>query len=919
MRPLKLTIAGFGPYAGVQELNFDNLGNSGLYLITGDTGAGKTTIFDAITFALYGEASGEYREPGMLRSKYARPEDPTYVKMTFSYAGREYTIERTPEYDRPKLRGNGNTTKPASAALTRPDRIVSGVKEVNASIQEIIGLSKEQFSQVAMIAQGEFRKLLKADTKDRQKIFRDIFETRAFLTLQNQLKDKTLLLSKEKDQLKSSIQQYIREMVCDEDSPLSIEVNKAHTAELTIGQVMELFETLLKTDRDEEACLESRLAETEAELEKISTQLNQAEAYANARRSLEEHERTEAVQITALEAAHVKLSQAQSTIPQQEELGKAINQIDLMMPFYDELNEKSDSLHQAERKSKSAKSAQEAAESTKNALTDEITSMKKELQSLADAAAEKERLTAERHKISEQKATLEHFSDSLVNLAEQQQLLHQKQAAYLTADAESASLKQEYDAMNQAFLHEQAGIIASTLLDGDPCPVCGSMTHPRLAVLSKNAPTEAAVKKAKKAYDVAQKNTEEASTAAGTQRGIVNTTLKNLQDELNDLLPGTTMDDAAAVADAKGAELEQHLQELDIQIKAAETKIKRKQVVDDLLPKREAALIDAEAALSAAREQLASSTASAQALEKEISSLKEKLTYPDKTAAELEQCTLQETLTQLKNALSAAEDSLRQKREYLAATRAAIDQLQKQVADSTEIDTTILSEQKADLTAQKATITQKQKTLHARITTNESARRNIETKQTVLESLESRYAWMKALSDTANGTLSNKSKIMLETYVQTTYFERILARANIRLRKMSGGQYDLKRRKIADNKQSQSGLELDIVDHINATERSVNTLSGGESFLASLALALGLSDEIQMSTGIQLDTLFVDEGFGSLDSEALRKAYTTLASLTEGNRLVGIISHVSELKEWIDKKIIVRKLKTGDSSAEIIV
>ena len=216
-------------------------------------------------------------------------------------------------------------------------------------------------------------------------------------------------------------------------------------------------------------------------------------------------------------------------------------------------------------------------------------------------------------------------------------------------------------------------------------------------------------------------------------------------------------------------------------------------------------------------------------------------------------------------------------------------------------------------------IAAKQKDVHARIAANESARKNISRKAAEMEELESKYAWIKSLSDTANGTLAGKEKIMLETYIQTTYFDRILERANIRLRKMSGGQYDLKRRRTASNMRGQSGLELDIVDHINTTERSVNTLSGGEAFLASLALALGLSDEVQMSTGIRLDTLFVDEGFGSLDGEALNKAYTTLASLTEGNRLVGIISHVAELKERIDKQIIVTKSKTGGSAAKIVV
>ena len=249
----------------------------------------------------------------------------------------------------------------------------------------------------------------------------------------------------------------------------------------------------------------------------------------------------------------------------------------------------------------------------------------------------------------------------------------------------------------------------------------------------------------------------------------------------------------------------------------------------------------------------------------------------------------------MKNALTSAETAFNRSKEKLAAIRATIEQLHKQLERSTEADADGLKGRKNELTAQKNAITAAQKIIHTRITTNASAQKNIEKKRAEMEVLEHKFSWMKALSDTANGNLTGKDKIMLETYIQTTYFDRILERANIRLRKMSGGQYDLKRRKTAASKQSQSGLELDIVDHVNTTERSVNTLSGGEAFLASLALALGLSDEVQMSTGIKLDTLFVDEGFGSLDSEALSKAYSTLAGLTQGDRLVGIISHVEEL------------------------
>mgnify|MGYP002588125575 CR=1 FL=1 len=270
-------------------------------------------------------------------------------------------------------------------------------------------------------------------------------------------------------------------------------------------------------------------------------------------------------------------------------------------------------------------------------------------------------------------------------------------------------------------------------------------------------------------------------------------------------------------------------------------------------------------------------------------------------------------------ALTAALEQEKASLNALTATRAAIEQLQKQLETGADGDLDKLSAQLKEQNNQKEEQDKQRQSVYTRIKVNEQARDGINKQRGELEELEQKYTWMNALARTAAGNLSGKAKIDLETYVQTTYFDRILERANLRLQKMSGGQYDLKRRRDADSLKSRSGLELDIVDHINATERSVNTLSGGEAFLASLALALGLSDEVQMSTGIHLDTLFVDEGFGSLDSEALSKAYQTLAGLTDGNRLVGIISHVAELKERIDRQIVVTKDPDGSSHAELVI
>ena len=918
MRPLKLTIAGFGPYAGVQELDFETLGTGGLYLITGDTGAGKTTIFDAITFALFGEASGGSRESNMLRSKYARATDPTYVELTFCYDGKAYTVRRNPEYERPKARGTGTTKQAADAQLTYPDgSVVTKLKEVDKAIRDIIGLTREQFAQVSMISQGEFRRLLQSDTKERQKIFRDIFGTGLFVTLQNQLKEKAAEIRDQTEHASRSIQQYISGMVCDPDDLLMQDVKKAKNGELPFVDVMELFERLLQEDRETETKLDTQLEETEQALEQLSAQLSQAERYAAAKKSLADQELAETAKVTELETAQSELTAAQSTIPEQESLSKQIAQMELLLPAYDELETKKEELSTAETSLLTAKSTADRAEADQVALTAEIDTLKAEQKSLSGVEAEKEKLTAKRQQLMDQRDKLQDLITGFADLADQREELKVKQQAYLDAAQTSAEKLQEYEAKNKAFLDEQAGIIASTLEAGTPCPVCGSLTHPHLAVISAQAPTEADVKKSKKAYESAQNATEKASTAASKQNGIVTTTEAALRKEAEELMPGTAFEDAPDAARQQEIALTEQIEALDLDISSMETKIRRKVKLDQVIPQKETALTTAKVDLAAAKEQVAAHTASIAQLERLITDAQAKLTYTTKAEAQREQKALQTKLDALKQALTAAETAVQQAKEGLAGIRAAMEQLRKQLEDGTEADVEALENQKDQLNAQKASIAAQQKSVHTRITTNETARKNSSKKAAEMEALEAKYAWMKALSDTANGNLTGKEKIMLETYIQTTYFDRILERANIRLQKMSGGQYDLKRRRTASHLRSQSGLELDIVDHINTTERSVNTLSGGEAFLASLSLALGLSDEVQMSTGIRLDTLFVDEGFGSLDSEALRKAYTTLASLTEGNRLVGIISHVAELKERIDKQIVVTKLRSGGSHAEI--
>ena len=920
MRPLKLTIAGFGPYAGVETLDFEALGTGGLYLITGDTGAGKTTIFDAITFALFGEASGDNRDASMLRSKYTKPEDPTYVELTFAYDGKQYTVRRNPEYERAKARGTGTTKQAADAQLTHPDgAVITKVKDVDRAVRDIIGLTREQFAQVSMISQGDFRRLLQADTKERQKIFRDIFDTGLFVTLQMRLKERAAEVRDQREQAARSIAQYISGIVCDAQSPFAADAQKAKAGELPFAEVTDLFDRLLQEDRAAEGALDAALAETERQLEVLAAQLNQAQAYAAAKKGLAQQEQAETATEAKRNLAQAALDAARETLPAQEALGKQITQIELLLPSYDAIAAPQATRAKAARAQAEAQAAADAAVQKRSDLTAEIQALKDEETTLATAEAEREKLLAKQQQLETRKQQLEGLISGFRTVAAHKEALQQKQAAYLKAAGESALRLREYEAKNKAFLDEQAGLIASTLTDGAPCPVCGSTDHPNLAAIAENAPTEADVKKAKNAFDAAQKLTEQASAAASEQNGILTTAEEALRRDMIAWMPEVDWERAPTAAWEQRAALTEEMATVAKTLTTVQTRIRRKEELALLLPQKEAALAAVEAALANSNTQVASHRASVAELTRQIEAAQAELRYADKAAAQQEMQALQVQLNRMKQALTEAETAVHRGNEQLAGIRAAIQQLRKQLESGTETDPVQLEEEKAALNGQKSAIVTRQKAVHARILSNDAAQKNIALKANQMAQLDETYTWMKALADTANGTLTGKEKVMLETYIQTTYFERILERANLRLRKMSGGQYDLKRRETASNKREQSGLELDIVDHINASQRSVNTLSGGEAFLASLALALGLSDEVQMSTGIRLDTLFVDEGFGSLDSEALNKAYHTLAGLTEGNRLVGIISHVAELKERIDKQIVVTKNKSGGSSATIIV
>ena len=921
MRPLKLKMSAFGPYAGVIEVDFETLGTNGLYLITGDTGAGKTTIFDAVCFALYGTASGSLRETSMLRSMYADSVTPTFVELTFAYAGKTYKVKRIPDYIRESRRGEGTTKQSAEAELTMPDgAVIAKVKEVNAAITEIIGVDRNQFSQIAMIAQGDFRKLLIADTKERQEIFRKIFKTDYYRILQDKIKSEYSLVKNEYEAAEKSVGQYISGILCDEDNVLYLETRKAVSGEMTLEDVIALIEKILEEDRKIDAAICTDTEKAEKALEEITGVLAKAQEHTKAKNELEKSLQLYNQKTATFNEVKKELDEQKALKPEQEATAKQIAVIEAELPDYDEyssLASKANALDKSVEED-NALLAEQAAAAEK--LSKLIESLKTEHKTLDGAGAQKEKLLREKERIEANTADLKALIASTEALNRLHSQYQREQQSYLAAAQKADEAQRDYTVKYKAFLNEQAGILASDLTDGSPCPVCGSVNHPKIAVKSANAPTEAQVNEAKDKADSAQKAAADSSSVAGATKGKIEMQKQAVMTQAEKLLGEAETEDAAEKSAALIEKNKNLLTEIDAAIAQEEANTKRKALLEKQIPAYEKQAKQAESNIAALKEKAASDITAKAETEKQCKALAANLKYTDKTEAVKAVTALKTKLADMLTALEKAEKFFRESEKEITELDGRIKQLKTQVADYEETDIEAAQKKKDTLTSEKALLTAKQKAVAVRIDTNTRALDNINKKSDELIAIEKRKISLNALNNTANGNISGKEKIMLETYIQTTYFDRIISRANTRLMKMSGGQYALRRSKVADNNRSQSGLDLSVKDYYNGSLRSVKSLSGGEQFKASLSLALGLADEIQSSAGgIKLDTMFVDEGFGSLDSESLSQAFSALAELSDGNRLVGIISHVAELKEKIDKQIIITKDKTGGSKIKISV
>ncbi|WP_352427313.1 SMC family ATPase [Enterocloster asparagiformis] len=999
MRPTKLTISAFGPYAGEMTLELDRLGDRGIYLITGDTGAGKTTIFDAITFALYGNASGENRKPRMLRSKYASAEARTFVEMEFVYNGKTYRLRRNPEYLRAKQRGEGETKERPDALLELPDgNVITGDRTVTARVEELVGLNREQFSQIAMLAQGSFSRLLSGRTEDRGAIFREIFRTRPYQKFQERLKDKAKgLYGAYVDSVKS-IGQYAGGVMAEDGERWQAAVESKD-----LEAMLDLLEEMIREDESGAAGLDQDLKAVRERSGHLGQRLGEARSAAKAQEDAQRAEQELRENRPLFEEARAVFEREKGRAGEREQLIGEISRAQENLKAYDEHDRLAADSRACQAEAKGMEAVEAAAGNEAETLGLKLQELQEELDRLQTVGEELVTARSAAERLGQNRQRIAAHARELSEYRAEERKLAAAQREYQVADQARRAREAEYQELYQVFLDSQAGILAAGLKPGQPCPVCGSLEHPAPAGRAAagdgtegrpGAPgAGAAVHEArgagtaiheapsrsshtpvtKEQVDAASRRAKEASDAAaklslraGGVKGSLDQRFERMKEQVEAEIGGwkESWQERIRGAQAKGREafLEEWklvLEQLDgvlgrqaeageQTIRGLEEQAKRRGQLEAQKKKGTQALENCrERRQEAGKARLRAETRRTE-LERQIAELKKRLPHGDRAAAEAELTEHRRRLLAMEQALNAAEKRLNEYSGRVSAAEARAQALNRQLEafyrqqeeryvicaapqgnlspmpDSSPAAPLSPSDWVRQLEAELAgtgeileRLEAGRNRLHHRLETNRLARDNMVRQQAAMEAARQQWTWVKAMADTAAGEVNGKDKITFETYVQMAYFERIIARANARFMVMSGGQYELKRCMEEDGR-GKNGLGLSVIDHYNGSERSARTLSGGESFQASLSLALGLSDEIQSQAGgIRLDTMFVDEGFGSLDGESLNLAVKALAGLAEGNRLVGIISHVPELKERIEKQIVVTKEKSGGSRAEI--
>lgn len=929
MRPLKLNMNAFGSYIQETEIDFTKLGTEGLYLITGDTGAGKTTIFDAITFALYGAPSGEYRRKDMLRSRGVEDGVCTYVELVFECRNekgivKQYTVRRSLEYERPKTRGSGTTTRPAESILIFSDNRSPIVKdsEVTAKITEILGVNESQFKQIIMLAQGDFRKMLFAKSTERQEIFRKLLDTEIFKLFQQKIEEKAADSENEFENAKAEMLRIINSADCRQTAELSEAKDKIINGGLQNLSALDPFSELLKNSRQGDELHHNEISQSLRELKKNINEINRYIGTAKERNGyFEEIGRLNGI-LPELEE-NVKKSDAEYELivkennPKMIELNAQIAVINEKLEKFDELDKLRYDLDQNRVQIKKDKAELDSLNEDLAAVQEKLTAMKSELERLGNVGENMARSEAEKNRLERDKKAVEELLAEIGSYNDTFEELSAEQEKFKAAKDEADRLEDNAKALRERYDNERAGLyaeIAETLSEGRPCPVCGSVHHPNKAVKSDNSPDKkdvsAAEKKAKESRSTADALCNSCEKIKGRFESVLSSVEKKLADLKFECSPEKT-DEVVTRLNSINAEIENISQKLENE----KRKNLRRGELEKAIPENENKAEETRKKCAELKSEIDKSAVRAEEQEKQLSGLESELGFKSKQEAQAQTKALQSESDALMEEIHKAEkkagDAEKRLRETHTRIKALSDQLPENYAP---VDVGELNEKLSRLGAAENELTEKLNDTALRIKINLEALNGITEMLPKLIKCEERTALLGGLSDVANGKVKGQSKTKLESFVQVEFFKDILRRANIQFNRMTNGRFELVCKSAPSDNHRDQTLDINVFDHYNGKEGDVRSLSGGESFLASLSLALGLSETVRKNVGgVELETMFVDEGFGSLDDDTLNQAMTSLSALTESGILIGIISHVSELKRAISKQIIVKKDGRGSS------
>ena len=1045
MRPLKLTMTAFGPYAQNEEIDFTILNNKNIFLITGPTGAGKTTIFDGISYAIYGEASGEDRDGESLRSQFADVDTLTSVELEFELKGTKYYIKRTPKQEKRKSRGEGTTEQKTDAEMKiihsdEQVKVISGVSNVNDKINEIMGINYAQFKQIMMIPQGEFRKLLVSESKDREKILQKIFGTEAYKLVEIKLNDRAREIKNIIKDLNNKQSENISTIQFDNNT-LLMELIENENRNIT--EIVTSLESFIEEDIEKRSSLEKSAKESlneleknqkkifeakennkkfeeKEELEKIKNKLESQQAimdlekerlikarkaaqidaveenYIERNKDLAIKKRELELNLSSIEVASKGLIKAEEVLKvessKEEEKIKLLEYASVLKGYREKVK-----VFEDENASLSLIELQlNDVNNKKNEKKQLVEKIKKDIEILSNKLEVVRKASSDYIKLNAELEKTNQIYNKISDLHSENKKLISFRNEYLKYKKEvneNKKLYEEYEKkfrdMEQIFRDGQAGVLALGLNTGDPCPVCGSTHHPKLAKLEHDVPTEDELKKykklleeAKSKYDKSDESFRETDVNGRSLLSIIN----RLKDELNLLIEENILelskDDLTDFINNKLLEFESIKEKLYIEVKKLDKEKNQEEAILKSLNEKKTMLQAEEKKLEKLNDDYTQKLAeverkkgilnqliveipenlrSERALKKVIEDLEARYEIMCKALKDAQnlynECKLQheklltenegliKSLNEVEASLKEAESKLNEEiiksgfknledyktsklneeevenlnkkiNEFNEKLRSVKDRYEKSSKDLeglSIIDISTLLEKDKNIKDQMEVLEKEKTELHAKITRNKNSLLRINELSEQIKEKEKEYSIIGDLAEVSKG--NNTERMTFERYVLAAFFDEIIEKANLRLGKMTEYRYELDRIKEKGKGLTQSGLELQVFDNYTGKYRHVKTLSGGESFKASLALALGLADVVQCyAGGISIDTIFIDEGFGTLDPESLDNAIQCLIDLQNYGRLVGIISHVPELKERIDSRLEIIPSAEGSTT-----